>query len=86
MVGETDFPASGNHFFFSIFQRHLSVFYRLVEKYFSTKSFTPAGGNGLSGQWEPFPFAQRFSSELKPSLKINGSQFLKKNNISANEN
>ena len=26
MVEETDFPASGNHFFFSIFQRLLSVF------------------------------------------------------------
>ena len=72
--------------FFSIFQGRLSVFYRLVEKYFSTKSFIPAGGNGFSGQWKPFSFAQSFSSEWKPSLKINGSQFLKKNNISANEN
>ena len=26
MVGETDLTASGNHFFFSIFQRILSVF------------------------------------------------------------
>ena len=42
-VEETDFPARGNHFFFSIFQRLLSPFFRLVEKYFSMKSFIPAG-------------------------------------------
>ena len=32
VVGKTDFPASRNHFFSSIFQRLRSVFYRLVEK------------------------------------------------------
>ena len=48
MVEETDFRASGNHFF-SPFFRLLSVFLNLVEKYFSTKSFIPAGGNGFSG-------------------------------------
>ena len=46
VVRETDFSAIG---FFSIFQRLLSVFFRLVEKYFSTKSFIPAGGNRYSG-------------------------------------
>ena len=45
-VRETDFSAIG---FYSIFQRLLSVFFRLVEKYFSTKSFIPAGGNRYSG-------------------------------------
>ena len=48
VVGETGFPASGNHFFSSIFQRLLSVFSRLVEKYFSTKSFIPAGRKRFS--------------------------------------
>ena len=47
MVGETDFPASEKHFFLH-FQIILSVFFRLVEEYFSTKSFIPAGGNGFS--------------------------------------
>ena len=49
MVEETDFPASGNHFFFLYFSETLISFFRLVEKYFSTKSFIPAGGSGFSG-------------------------------------
>ena len=48
VVGETDFRAGGNQFLFFNFQRLLKVFFRLLEKYFSTKSFIPAGGNGFS--------------------------------------
>ena len=48
MVGEKIFPANRNHSPPPIFQRLLSVFFRLVEKYFSTKLFIPAGGNGFS--------------------------------------
>ena len=56
MVGEAGFPASENHFFFLHFLTLLSVFLRLVEKYFSTKSFIPAGGNRFSGYWKQFLF------------------------------
>ena len=72
MVGKTDFPANEKHFSLSIFQRLPPVFFRLVEKYFSTKSFIPAGGNGFS-------LVETFT-------KINESQFLKKVHILTNEN
>ena len=71
MVGETDFPASGNHFFLSI----LSVSFRLVEKYFSTKSFIPAGGNGFSDYWKTFLFGQSSSTKWKPSVKLVETNF-----------
>ena len=47
--GQLIFLASGNHFFFSIFQILLpmQVFFRLVEKYFSTKSLILFSGNGF---------------------------------------
>ena len=75
MAGETDFPASGNYFFLSIFQRLLPFFFLLVEKYFSTKSFIPAGGNGFSGKWKPFSFVESFSSNWKQSLKLTEANF-----------
>ena len=46
LLGETDFPASENHFF-SIFRHSNQWFFHLVEKYFWTKSFIPACGNGF---------------------------------------
>ena len=85
VVGKTDFPASGNYFFHSIFPTPAS-FSRQVEKYFSTKSFIPAGRNGFSGQWKAFSFARSFSSKWKPVSKTNESQFLKKGHILTNEN
>ena len=48
MAGETDFSTSGDHFFLHFSETPVS-FFRLVEKYFSTKSFIPGGGNGLFG-------------------------------------
>ena len=75
VVGERDFPASRNHLFLSVFQRLLSVFLRIVEKYFSTKSFIPAGGNGFSGYWKTFSFAQSFSSKWKPLAKSMEANF-----------
>ena len=75
MVGETDFPTSGDHFFFSIFKRLPSVLFRLEEKYFSTESFIPAGGNRFSGLRKSFSFAQSFFSNWKPSLKLMEANF-----------
>ena len=48
VVEETDFSTGGNYFF-SSFQRLLSAFLSLVEKYFSTKSFILAGEESFSG-------------------------------------
>ena len=84
MVGKIDFPASGKHFS-SPFFRDSCQFFCLAEKYFSTKSFIPGGGNGFSGYWKPFWFAQSFSS-VENVTEINGSQFLKKDHILTNEN
>ena len=84
VVGETDFPAGGNHFFLS-FTEHLVSFFCLLEKYFSKLSFVPAGGNGFSDQRKPFLFAQSFSS-VETVTKINASLFLKKYHILTNEN
>ena len=55
MVGEIGFPASENHFFLH-FLTLLSVFFRQIEKYFSTKSFIPAAGNKFSGYLKQFLF------------------------------
>ena len=71
---------------FSQFFPLVSVFSRLVEKYFSTKSFIPAAGNGFPGQWKTFSFTQSFSGKWKPVSEINKSQFLRKDHILINEN
>ena len=49
------------------------------------KFFILGGGNGFSGYWKPFWFAQSFSS-VENVTEINGSQFLKKDHILTNEN
>ena len=41
----TDFPASGKHFFFSLFWKPLPVFFRLVEKHFYKIFWFSASGN-----------------------------------------
>ena len=33
------------------------------------------GGNGFSGYWKPFSFAQSFPSKWKPSLKLMEANF-----------
>ena len=71
---------------FSQFFPLVSVFSRLVEKYFSTKSFIPAAGNGFPDQWKTFSFAQSFSGKWKPVNKINESQFSRKDHILLSEN
>ena len=63
---------------FSIFQRLLTVLFRLIEKYFLTKFFILAGGNGCPGQWEPFSFAHSFFTQWKPSLKLMEANFERK--------
>ena len=77
VVVEMGFSASGTHFC-SPFLRLLSVFFRLVEKYFYTKFFIPADGNRFSGQWKPFSFAQSFFSRWKQLLKLMEANFQRK--------
>ena len=48
MVGKADFPISGKQFILHFSGTPVS-FFRLVEKYFSTEFFIPAGRNGFSG-------------------------------------
>ena len=49
MVGETDFGLVETIFLLHFSETPVSFFFRQIEKYFSTKSFIPAGGNRFSG-------------------------------------
>ena len=85
LVEEMDFPASGNHFF-RFFRDSCQFLFRLVEKYFSTKSFIPVSGNRFFGLWNPFSFVQSFSLDVETVTEISRSQFLKKDHILTNKN
>ena len=67
MVGETDFPASGNHFSLHFKEAPLS--------------FSPSGRKVFfieilhSSCWKPLSFTQSFSSNWKPSLKLMEANF-----------
>ena len=82
---EMDFPASGNHFF-PFLRDSCQFLFRLVEKYFSTKSFIPVSGNRFFGLWNPFSFVQSFSLDVETVTEISRSQFLKKDHILTNKN
>ena len=75
VVGEKDFPASGNHCFSPFFKDSCQFF---SVWYFSTKSFIST--DRFSSYWKPFSFAQSFSS-VETVTKINGSELLKKDHI-----
>ena len=81
MVEETDFPARGNHFFVHFSGTPVS-FLRLVEKYFSTKSFIPAD---FLASGNRFHLLKVFFS-VETVTKNNGSQYLKKDHILTIEN
>ena len=60
----TDFLANGNHFFLHFSETLAREFiFRLVEVYFSTKSFIPTSGSG-------FILFRGFSFKWKPPLKL----------------
>ena len=78
VVGKQIFQLVETIFFGPFFRDSCQFFFRLVEKYLSTKSFIPAGGSGFPGQWKLFSFSQSFSSKWKLSLKLREASFLKK--------
>ena len=86
MVGETDFPASGNHFFFLHFSE-------------TPVSFFPSSGNVffnevLHSGWRKRIFwlvkivfvCSEFFLQVETATEVNGNQFLKKDRIVTNEN
>ena len=86
MVGETDFPASGNHFFFLHFSE-------------TPVSFFPSSGNVFfnevlhSGWWKRIFWlvkivfvCSEFFLQVETATEVNGNQFLKKDRIVTKEN
>ena len=79
----TEFLASGNHYFW-IFQRFLPVtdffssngklfFNKILHSGMVTKKEISASGNGFSGSWKPFSFAQTFFVLLETVTETSGS-------------
>ena len=79
----TEFLASGNHYFW-IFQRFLPVtdffssngkvfFNKILHSGMVTKKKISVSGNGFSGSWKPFSFAQTFFVLLETVTETSGS-------------
>ena len=86
MLGETDFPAIGQHFFFLHFSETAVSFYPSSRKVFFNEIFHSGWWKRIFWLVETVFVCSEFSLYVETVTKINGRQYLKKNHILTNEN